>query len=142
MLIMSASELKRQLKDVPDDSNVALCVEDFPYAALYGVTSFDAPRENGEVGTLLISLHPQTDVANYLRQYQKPPVEEHKYRMALLHIGAQHPAWSARKDDKLVAIFNRVTAEAREAVGAIGADDDAKADWCANAIDPSDPENE
>lgn len=52
------------------------------------------------------------------------------HRKALLLIGAQHPAWSADADDKLVRIFNQLTAQAREAVGAVGANEDKKADWC------------
>lgn len=54
-----------------------------------------------------------------------------KYRKTLESIGAQHPAWSSNKDDKLVLIFNDITAMAREAVNAVGRDDDEKADWCA-----------
>lgn len=57
-------------------------------------------------------------------------MNEQTYRKTLLLIGAQHPAWDTNPEDKLVRIFNAVTAQAREAVGAIGADDDAKADWC------------
>lgn len=53
------------------------------------------------------------------------------YKRTLLCIGAQHPAWSANKDDKLVQIFNEVTKAARDAVGAIGRDEDERADWCA-----------
>ncbi|RDJ34935.1 MAG: hypothetical protein DWQ19_08865 [Crenarchaeota archaeon] len=56
------------------------------------------------------------------------------YRKALLLIGSQHPAWSS-KDDNLVRIFNELTAHAREAVGAVGINDDMKAEWCANELD-------
>jgi hypothetical protein len=52
------------------------------------------------------------------------------YRKVLLLIGSQHPAWSSDPNDKLVQIFNAVTAQAREAVEAQGKTDDAKADWC------------
>lgn len=58
---------------------------------------------------------------------------ETKFRTALLQIGAQHPAWSSNPDDKLVQIFNAVLSIAREAVEAVGQDDDAKADWCEKA---------
>ncbi len=54
-----------------------------------------------------------------------------EFRKTLLLIGAQHPAWSANPNDNLVRIFNAVTAQAREAVCAVGKDDDEKADWCA-----------
>lgn len=57
---------------------------------------------------------------------------EKMYRMALLQIGAQHPAYSRVPDDNLVRIFNDVTALARLAVGAVGDDDDAKANWCSS----------
>jgi hypothetical protein len=57
------------------------------------------------------------------------------YRKTLLTIGAQHPAWNADPNDNLVRIFNDVTRTAREAVGAVGNDDDAKADWCENQLD-------
>jgi hypothetical protein len=58
-----------------------------------------------------------------------------KYRKTLLKIGAQHPAWNANPNDNLVRIFNTVTAMAREAVGAVGENDDAKADWCEREAD-------
>lgn len=58
-----------------------------------------------------------------------------KERKALLHIGAQHPAWSSDPDDKLVRIFNDVTKHAREAVGAKGKTDDQKADWCSREFE-------
>lgn len=57
-----------------------------------------------------------------------------KYRETLLQIGAQHPAWSATPNDKLVQIFNDVTALARESVGAIGLNDDEEADWCSKEV--------
>ena len=60
---------------------------------------------------------------------------ESEYRKALLQIGAQHPAWSKDKDDRLVKIFNDVTRTARESVGAIGVDDDEKADWCSTQLE-------
>jgi hypothetical protein len=66
---------------------------------------------------------------------RKEPSMEQKYRIALLSIGAQHPAWSTRPDDKLVAIFNGITSNARSAVGAIGNDDDEKADWCSAELE-------
>jgi hypothetical protein len=56
-------------------------------------------------------------------------------RKALLFIGAQHPAWSANPEDKLVKVFNDMTALAREALRAEGADDDAKADWCSKQLE-------
>lgn len=67
--------------------------------------------------------------------------EINKLRQALLQIGSQHPAWSSNPNDKLVDIFNQVTATARKAVGAVGAGDDAKADWCADqdATYPDEP---
>lgn len=65
--IMNVGDLKKQLKDVPDTANVALCVEEFPYAVLYGAVSFDPPSVPGEVGTLLLSVHPETEVASFLK---------------------------------------------------------------------------
>lgn len=58
-----------------------------------------------------------------------------KYQSALLAIGAQHPAWSSNKDDKLVQIFNAVTKQARDVLNAVGNDDDQKADWCAKQLE-------
>lgn len=60
---------------------------------------------------------------------------EEKYRITLLAIGAQHPAWSSNSDDKLVHIFNSITANARQVLGAIGKDDDEKADWCSKELE-------
>lgn len=60
---------------------------------------------------------------------------ERKYRLALLHIGSQHPAWSADPNSILVKLFNRVVADARKAVGAVGEDEDTQADWCADEVD-------
>lgn len=59
---------------------------------------------------------------------------EEKYRIALLSIGAQHPAFSTNSDDNLVRIFNSITANARLALGAIGNNDDEKADWCSKEL--------
>lgn len=70
-----------------------------------------------------------------LAEKRHPRNREDLYRFTLLKIGAQHPAWSSNPDDKLVQIFNLVLATAREAVGAQGADDDAKADWCEHAAE-------
>lgn len=55
------------------------------------------------------------------------------HRKALLEIGAQHPAWSSTPSP-LVELFNRVTADARNAAGAVGDNDDAKADWCSGYL--------
>lgn len=54
-------------------------------------------------------------------------------RQRLLSIGAQHPATPL--DDPLVRLFNELTANARLAVGAIGNDEDEKADWCSREIE-------
>lgn len=55
-------------------------------------------------------------------------------RLALLRIGAQHPVWN--KDmEQYDALVNGWLASAREAVGAKGADDDAKAEWCRREAD-------
>ena len=64
------------------------------------------------------------------------------YRQTLLLIGAQHPASSSNPDDKLVQIFNQLTTLARAALGAVGDDEDDKADWCsaqAEAATTDDP---
>jgi hypothetical protein len=50
-------------------------------------------------------------------------------RQALLLIGAQHPVWN-KGMESYDALVNGWLASARAAVGAEGADDDAKADWC------------
>jgi hypothetical protein len=57
------------------------------------------------------------------------------YRKTLLLIGCQTPAWSSNPNDKLVQIFNDITASARESVGAVGADDIAKAEWCSQTFE-------
>lgn len=56
--------------------------------------------------------------------------KEDAYRLALLKIGAQHPAWSSNEQDGTVRLCNQLMAMARAAVGAEGRNDDAKADWC------------
>ncbi len=53
-----------------------------------------------------------------------------RYRLALINIGSQHPAWARDETDQLVHIYNRETAIARKALGAVGKTDDVKADWC------------
>ncbi len=83
----------------------------------------------------LISPFNEDDFKRVLAELDEPDgvqFAQKDYRQVLLRIGAQHPAWSSNSEDKLVRIFNEVTATAREAVGAQGADDDAKADWCTN----------
>jgi hypothetical protein len=54
--------------------------------------------------------------------------------ITLLSIGAQHPAWSSNPDDKLVSLFNQITAKARNSVNAVGMDDDEKAEWCSKLL--------
>ncbi len=56
-------------------------------------------------------------------------------RKALLRIGAHHPAFSVDEKDKLAQYFNNVTKIAREAVGAVGNDEDQKADWCSDQLE-------
>jgi hypothetical protein len=58
-----------------------------------------------------------------------------QYKIALLRIGSQHPAWSANPGDPLVRTFNAMAVTAREAVAAKGADDDEKADWCEKQLE-------
>lgn len=67
------------------------------------------------------------------------PKRSNPEREALLAIGAQHPAWSANPDDNLVRIFNDVTKQARDAVGAKGATEEQKADWCSQELEGSQP---
>ena len=52
-------------------------------------------------------------------------------RRALLLLGAQHPVWNGDKMPKYDALVNDWLKSARDAVGAKGSDEDARADWCA-----------
>lgn len=74
--------------------------------------------------------HMSVDCAVLTNILRKDIAAGSEHRLTLCLIGAQHPAWSSDPDDKLVRIFNEVTDLARTAIGAVGADDDAKADWC------------
>ena len=90
---------------------------------------FFKKHEDGKIGPNS-QFHPSTKEIRRLTVASK----RKKRKKALLRIGAQHPAWSVNPDDKLVFIFNEVTALAREAVGAVGKDEDQKADWCTKQI--------
>jgi len=59
------------------------------------------------------------------------PTSPEKMRKALLVIGAQHPVWNGDRMPNYDRFVNSLLSTAREAVDAQGADDDAKADWCA-----------
>lgn len=60
-----------------------------------------------------------------------------KMRRALLLIGAQHPVWNGDhpRDIRYDALVNGWLKTARDAVGAKGRCDDAKADWCSRQIE-------
>jgi hypothetical protein len=65
--ILTVKDLKKQLADIPDDWNVCLCVEDFPYAHFWGSVSVEPSHEKDGVGVVLLGLNPETDFANYLK---------------------------------------------------------------------------
>lgn len=69
-------------------------------------------------------------VKAFFRKKPEPdPIELPRAIEALLRIGSQHPTYG-QPGDRLVLFANRILAEARDAVHAVGNDDDAKADWC------------
>lgn len=95
--------------------------------------------ERGRLARQLVLMNGYYEVLDerikvFLKPKQQPvvpgdPGELPRPIEALLRIGAQHPTYG-QPGDKLVEFTNRILAEARGAVGAVGNDDDAKADWC------------
>lgn len=64
---MTVGELRVAIEAMPDDTIVALCVDEFPYTAIDSPVIYEIPSEYGP-GSLLFRLKSDTELAEFLEQ--------------------------------------------------------------------------